>query len=176
MDIISRRYAESLFDLAKEEHAVETYQKDMNKIADVFQDDSFVRFFSHIALSDEVKIDILKKSFENQVSRYVFHFLLLLVKKRRIKYIQGICQAFQSLCYDYFGIMVGKVYSAFPLSDEQLSKIEVAIGEKIKKKVKLHVVIDESMIGGIKVDINNHIYDDSLSYKLESMRKELLRK
>lgn len=176
MDIISRRYAESLFELAKEEHAIGEYQKDMEKIAEVFQDESFVRFFSHVALSDEIKINVLKKSFQKQVSHYVYNFLLLLIQKRRIRYIEGICHEFQSLCYDYFGMKVGKLFSAFPLSQEEIERVEKSVGIKVGKKVKLRMVIDETMIGGIKVEIDNHIYDDSLSYKLESLRKELLRK
>lgn len=176
MDTVASRYAESLFDLAKEENAIETYQKDIIKIQNVFNDDVFVQFFSHVAVQDDDKINILKKSFQDQVSEYVLNFLMLLVKKRRMKYIRQICQHFQSLCNDYFGVKVGKVYSAFELTKEQIHKVEKAMSQKIGKKVQLHVVIDESLIGGIKVDIDNHIYDDSLSYKLESLRKELLRK
>lgn len=37
MDIIAKRYAESLFDLAKEEQAIESYQKDMEKVYNVFR-------------------------------------------------------------------------------------------------------------------------------------------
>ena len=176
MDAISRRYAESLFELAKEEHAIDVYQKDMQKIADVFQDESFVRFFSHVALADDIKIDILKKSFFFFFTHYVYNFLLLLIKKRRMRYIVGICQEFQSLCNDYFGIKVGKVYSAFTLTEKEIEHIERSVSVKVGKKVKLRMIVDENMIGGIKVEIDNHIYDDSLSYKLESLRKELLRK
>ena len=77
---------------------------------------------------------------------------------------------------DYFGIKVGKVYSAYELTEDQIHKIEKAMSQKEAKKVQLRMVIDESLIGGIKVEVDNHIYDDSLSYKLESLRKELLRK
>ncbi len=176
MDSISMRYAESLFDLAKEENAIETYQGDMLKIQEVFADESFVKFFSHVAVSDEIKNEVLKKSFEGQVSLYVYHFLLLLVKKRRMGYIQGICKAFQSLCYDYLGIKLGKIYSAFEISEDEVHKIEMVMSKKEGKKVQLRVIIDQKLIGGIKVEIDNHIYDDSLSYKLESLKQELLRK
>lgn len=176
MDIISSRYAESLFDLAKEENSVEAYQHDMLMVQEVFKDESLVKFFSHVALLDDVKIEVLKKSIQNQVSTYVFNFLLLLIKKRRMKYIGGICSHFESLCNDYFGIKVGKVYSAYDLSEDELVKIEDAMSQKVEKKVKLRMIIDESLIGGIKVEIDNHIYDDSLSYKLESLKRELLRK
>lgn len=176
MDAIASRYAESLFDLAKEENAIEVYQKDIIKVSDVFEDDVFVQFFSHVAVQDDDKINILKKSFQNQISEYVLNFLMLLVKKRRMRYIRQICQHFQSLCNDYFGIKVGKVYSAYALTDEQIHNIENAMSQKMEKKVQLRMVVDESLIGGIRVEIDNHIYDDSLSYKLESLRKELLRK
>lgn len=176
MDVISNRYAESLFELAQEERAIQAYQKDMLKIQEVFQDESFVRFFSHVAMQDEIKINILKKSFQNQISDYVLNFLLLLVKKRRMRYILGICDQFQTLCNDYFGVKVGKLYSAYQLSDQDIQKIEDAMSQKEGKKVKLHMIVDEALIGGIKVDIDSHIYDDSLSYKLESLRKELLGK
>jgi ATP synthase, F1 delta subunit len=176
MDIIAKRYAESLFDLAKEEQAIESYQKDMEKVYNVFLDKTFVQFFSHVAIVDDVKMDILKKSFDHQISEYVLNFLLLLVKKRRIRYILGICQQFQILCYEYFDIKIGKLYTPYSLSTENIEKVEKAMSQKEGKKVKLRMIIDESLIGGMRVEIDNHIYDDSLSYKLESLRQELLRK
>jgi len=176
MDSIASRYALSLFELAKEENAVESYQKDMMKVQDVFDDVSFVQFFSHVTLADDVKNEVMKKAFQGQVQEYVYNFLLLLIKKRRIRYIQEICQCFQSLCYDYLGIKVGKVYSAYQLDDQELKKIEEAMSKKENKKVKLKGVVNQRLIGGIKVVIDNHVYDDSLSYKLESLRQELLRK
>lgn len=177
MDIISSRYAESLFELAKEEGTIETYSKDMLKVQEVFStDSSFVQFFSHVAIEDEIKINLLDKSFNGQVSIYVLNFLKLLVNKRRIRHILDICKHFQLLCNDYFGIKVGKVYSAYKLSQDEMTKIENAMSLKENKKVQLKLVIDESLIGGIKVEIDNRVYDDSLSYKLESLRNELLRK
>lgn len=176
MESVAAIYAESLFDLAKEENMIESYCDDMKKIREVFEDESFVKFFSHVTLKDEIKMNILKESFQNQVSEYVFNFLLLLVKKRRMKYITGICKEFQSLCNKYFGIKEGILYTAYELSQNEITEVEKAMSSKVNSKVQLRAVIDESLIGGIKVEIENHIYDNSLSYKLESLKKELLRK
>ena len=63
MDIISSRYAESLFELAKEERAIEAYSQDMQKVQEVFStDSSFVQFFAHVAIEDDIKINLLDKS------------------------------------------------------------------------------------------------------------------
>lgn len=177
MDTISMRYARSLFELAKEENKVLVYQGDMKLVEQVFtRDITFIKFFNHVSIKDDVKIKLLDNSFKDKLSIYVLNFLKLLIDKRRIKYILSICREFQSLCNDYLGIKEGKLYSAYPLDKDQIFKIEESISNKINSKVKLTLVIDESLIGGIKVIIDNHIYDDSLLYKLEALKEELLRK
>ena len=63
-----------------------------------------------------------------------------------MRYIQQICQHFQSLCNDYFGIKVGKVYSAYSLTPEQIQKIENAISQKEAKKVQLRDVYKRQVL------------------------------
>lgn len=176
METVAKRYAEALFELATEERSIEAYQKDMQTVESVFQDPEIIHFFSHVALNDEVKVHVLNTSLKGQVCPYVFSFVLLLIQKRRIRYIMDICRQFQLLCYEHLGIKLGKVFTAYALSDEQMHKIENAMSLKIKKKVQLKMIVDPSLIGGVKVEIDSHVYDGSLSYKLESLRQELLRK
>lgn len=177
MDTISLRYAQSLFELGKEENSVDVYQKDMDKVLEVFQSDSkIVQFFSHVTIGNDVKIDLLDQSFKNQVSNYVLNFLKVLVVKRRMNHIIDICKQFHILCNEYLGIKEGVLYSAFELDDEMISSIEEAVGKKEDAKVSLKLVIDSSLIGGVKVEIDNHVYDNSISMKLGSLKSELLGK
>ena len=176
MDTIAKRYAEALFALAKEENAVKTYQKDMEKVEDIFHDQSILQFFSHVAIHDEDKYQVLNQCLKGQIETYVYQFLLLKIKKRRIKYIVLICHQFQNLCYEYLGIQVGKVWSAYELSQAEIEKIQEAMSMKTNKKVLLKQAIDPSLIGGIKVEIDHHVYDNSISYKMGLLKQELLRK
>lgn len=83
MDTIAKRYAEALFALAKEENAVKTYQKDMEKVEDIFHDQSILQFFSHVAIHDEDKYQVLNQCLKGQIETYVYQFLLLLIKKKK---------------------------------------------------------------------------------------------
>ena len=56
MDTIAKRYAEALFALAKEENAVKQYQKDMEKVEEIFQDSTILQFFSHVAFMMKINI------------------------------------------------------------------------------------------------------------------------
>lgn len=175
MDTVAERYAESLFALASEEDAISSYLDDMKLVDEVLESDpKIVQFFSHVLISDEDKCKLLDNSFSSSINKYVLNFLKLLVKKRRIRYIRDIVKSFIGLCNKKLGIEEGLVYTPYALSDEQLKDVEKAMSEKENKTIVLRQIIDESLIGGIKVQINTRVYDDSIKNKVEKLRSKLL--
>ena len=175
MDTVAERYAESLFALASEEDAISSYLDDMKLVDEVLESDpKIVQFFSHVLVSDEDKCKLLDDSFSSSINKYVLNFLKLLVKKRRIRYIRDIVKSFIGLCNKKLGIEEGLVYTPYALSDEQLKDVEKAMSEKENKTIVLRQIIDESLIGGIKVQINTRVYDDSIKNKVEKLRSKLL--
>ena len=88
MSVIGDRYAESLFDLAKEENKVTQYLDDIKLVGEVLgSDPQIVQFFNHVLIENEKKIQLLDQSFKGNVDQYVINFLKLLVQSRRIRYI-----------------------------------------------------------------------------------------
>lgn len=177
MDVIATRYAESLFDLALEENKVEEYASDMDTIYQTFQSDpSIVSFFGHVLVDDAAKFEILDKSFKGQINTYVCNFLKLLIRKKRIRYVLDIITAFHSLCNEHLGIEEGILYTSYEIDPMDVKNIEQVISAKQNKKVILRIVKDETLIGGIKVQLKNQIIDASIKNKVEMLKKELLRK
>lgn len=174
---VADRYAESLFSLAEDENALELYLKDMKLVDAVLESDPvFIQFFSHVLVSDEDKCSLLDQAFGQSVTKYVLNFLKLLVKKRRVRYIRDIVRSFIGLCNKKLGIEEGVVYSAYPLSDQRIKDIEAAISKKENKTIILRQIVDQNLIGGIRVQINTRVYDDSIKNKVEKLRNELLGK
>lgn len=177
MEVVAYRYAESLFELAREANQVDEYCKDIDLIKTVFESDpTIVSFFSHVLIEDEAKCALLDKSFKEEVNPYVLNFLKLLVKKRRIRYVMEIIKAFKSLTNDYFGIEEGILYVNYKITEEEVKEVEDALSKKENKTIRLKVVNDPSLIGGIKVEINNHVFDSSIKNRITLLKKELLRK
>lgn len=177
MESIAQRYAQSLFDLAVEVDQVVAYSKDIDLIRTVFESDpNFVPFFSHVLIEDEAKCALLEKSFRGQVNDYVVNFLKLLVKKRRMRYVMEIIKAFKMLTNEYFGIEEGILYASYDISEAEVKEVELALGKKENKTIHLQVIKDPSLIGGIKVEINNRVFDGSIKNKVALLKKELLRK
>lgn len=177
MSVIGDRYAESLFDLAKEENKVTQYLDDIKLVGEVLgSDPQIVQFFNHVLIENDKKIQLLDQSFKGNVDQYVLNFLKLLVQSRRIRYIDDIVKSYIKLSNQYLGIEEGMIYTPYELTDQQIQDIEKAISQKENKKVTLKVSIDPSLLGGIKVQIANRIYDGTIKNKVEMLKKELLRK
>lgn len=177
MSVVGDRYAESLFDLAKEENKVTQYLDDIKLVGEVLDSDpQIVQFFNHVLIENDKKIQLLDQSFKGNVDQYVLNFLKLLVQSRRIRYIDDIVKSYINLSNQYLGIEEGMIYTPYELTDQQIQDIEKAISQKENKKVTLKVYIDPSLLGGIKVQIANRIYDGTIKNKVEMLKKELLRK
>lgn len=177
MDAISERYAQSLLELAIEEHQLNDYLADMKLVDSILNSDpQFVQFFSHVLIEDDVKYKLIDDAFEGNVSQYVLNFLKLLIQKRRIRYIKEIVKSFIALSNQYLGIEEGIIYSPYTLDEKEVKAIEQAISQKENKTITLKVVIDPTLVGGVKVQINNRVYDGSIKNKVEMLKKELLRK
>ena len=177
MSVVGDRYAESLFDLAKEENKVTQYLDDIKLVGEVLDSDpQIVQLFNHVLIVNDKKIQLLDQSFKGNVDQYVLNFLKLLVQSRRIRYIDDIVKSYINLSNQYLGIEEGMIYTPYELTDQQIQDIEKAISQKENKKVTLKVSIDPSLLGGIKVQIANRIYDGTIKNKVEMLKKELLRK
>lgn len=177
MSVVGDRYAESLFDLAKEENKVTQYLDDIKLVGEVLDSDpQIVQFFNHVLIENDKKIQLLDQLFKGNVDQYVLNFLKLLVQSRRIRYIDDIVKSYINLSNQYLGIEEGMIYTPYELTDQQIQDIEKAISQKENKKVTLKVSIDPSLLGGIKVQIANRIYDGTIKNKVEMLKKELLRK
>ena len=177
MSVVGDRYAESLFDLAKEENQVTQYLDDIKLVGEVLDSDpQIVQFFNHVLIENDKKIQLLDQSFKGNVDQYVLNFLKLLVQSRRIRYIDDIVKSYINLSNQYLGIEEGMIYTPYELTDQQIQDIEKAISQKENKKVTLKVSIDPSLLGGIKVQIANRIYDGTIKNNVEMLKKELLRK
>ena len=59
------------------------------------------------------------------------------------------------------------------LTKDEVKLIEKSIGDKLNETVILKVVKDYSLIAGIKVIVNDKIFDNSIIYKLTELKNTL---
>ncbi len=174
MDSLASRYALAMFDIALEENKVKEYQEKMKCVKKILNDNpDYLRVLSSYFLTAKEKHDLVESAFKSLDSKHIISFMKVVIDNHRVNEIDKIFQEFHTLCNEFQGIDEGFVYSVIPLGEEQIKQIEKAISLKMKVKVELQNIIDERLIGGIKVVVNDHVYDSSLLHKIDSLKKEI---
>jgi F-type H+-transporting ATPase subunit delta len=69
--------------------------------------------------------------------------------------------------------LVATVTVAAPVSDKQLERLEAVLAKSYGQSLKLNVEIDESILGGMKVQVGGEILDGSLSARLLQAKLQL---
>lgn len=65
------------------------------------------------------------------------------------------------------------VYTAYPIDDAQLQGFKDKLEERFKRKLKLRSVVDETLIGGIRVAVGDDVLDASVKSKIEHLQQAL---
>lgn len=176
MNEIALNYASALFSLAQEENQVNAWLEQSKLLLDIIKDndDLIVLLDSHFLSSEERKAQA-EKIFKD-FSIEIVNFLKVIIDYHRLPLLYEIFQAFISLCNQSLGIKEGYLYSAFPLDKILVTQIEQKIGSYENSAVSLITRLDPNLIGGIKIAIGGHVYDDSVKNQLEKLQVNLLTK
>lgn len=175
MNEIASRYGQALFSLALDKNKVIPLQQEVKELIKLIESNSdFVMLLNSSFLSIEERQSILDKTLV-RVDEDVIALLKIMIKNGRISYLIEVLQAFNSYCNAYRGVDEGLIYSISKLDEKTLKAIEREISKKENKEIELINRIDPSIIGGVKVVINDHIYDGSIKNRIEMMKKDLLK-
>ena len=172
---LARKYARALFELAQEEHKLVEYGQELTDVRKGIESVPVAEaFLSNPQVERQAKKELIKKLFEGEVSEDVYHFLLLLVDKRRIGLIAAIDDLYRSFSYEAQGIVVADVTTAQPATEAQQQKIQARLEQVTGKTVKLRLHENDELIGGVVVKIGDKRIDGSVAGRLAALRKELL--
>ena len=176
MKELAQNYASALLSLAVDDNKVIDYQKEVKELRKIIRDnEDFILLLDSRFLSIEERMDNAEKILK-VFSPDVVNFIKIIIIHNRVSYLEDILEAFNSLCNENQDIVEGLIYSAFQLGEDTLLKIKKKISQIESHEVDLIPRIDPSLIGGVKVVINSHVYDGSIKNQLEKMQIDLLRK
>ena len=175
VNILAKRYARALFDYSPQEDSVNAVYRDLAYLKEVIQNSpEFKNFLQNPTFSFLERHSIIKNLFEGKISPVLLNFILFLSRKNRLDSLNAICEAYGSLYRETHGILPVKIISGLPLSKEQSSLIARHLGEKFHKEIEPQFTVDAGLLGGIKVQIHDDVYDFSLKTQLENFKAKLL--
>jgi F-type H+-transporting ATPase subunit delta len=174
---VSKRYAKALLSLGVEDGNFKSYGEELKEFTQFCEgNEEFFRVVSSnvFGLEDRKKVldFVLEKT---SFSGMVKNFLRLLLDKGRFGTVFDIADSYSRLTDDKSGITRAEIISARALKKKSLDRLKAALEKLTAKEMELEVSVDESIIGGIIVNIGDLVLDGSLTAQLRGLKESLKR-
>lgn len=173
MDSLSSRYALAMFDICIEKDKLGFVLECVKTLKNlIIKDKEILSYFSSKFVSLTEKETFIDKTF-SLLDEDLRTFLKIIIKNHRSYYLLDILTSFISIGNEKLNILEGNVVTTIKLEEHKIKEIEDALSIKLKQKVELENIVDPKIIGGVKVVINDRVYDGSIKSRLESLKNNL---
>ncbi len=174
---VAIQYANALCQLAVESKKEDEIVKDSKELLEVLDEDKeFVTFYTSRNITKESKKDVIDKVFGKKINDYLVNLLLYLVDNNDEKNLPYILEKFNSTINEIDNKIEVKIYTPFAIDEKDVDAILNKIENKTLKKAYANVIIDTSLIGGIKVEYNDVVYNNSIKNKIDLIKNNIRKK
>jgi F-type H+-transporting ATPase subunit delta len=169
---IARPYAEALF--KAEGTNPDGLSGELQLLAAVASDPTLRQVADNPKVSREEVYDLVTAVAAQEgaqpLSAHATNLLRLLLDNHRLPVLPEIAAQYHALVNSRSGTADAVIHSAFPIEAHQLPEVVAMLEKRFKKKLEASVVVDPSLIGGIRVLVGDEVLDTSVKARLEQMR------
>lgn len=172
---IAARYGSAVFELAKDDNAIDALERDIDTLEGALNDSEDFRALIHspIYSRDDQAQAIVALADKMGLSDTVASTLKLMSSKRRLFVLPHLMAVLRDLISDEKGEVTAEVHAARALSDDQRIKLAETLKASVGKTVKMNVTVDESLIGGLIVRVGSKMIDTSVRSKLAALQNTM---
>ena len=173
-ETLARRYATAVFSLATESNGVDSVGKDLDTVASAVGSDTAVReFFTSPVIARADKERALRATLQGKIGEIALHTVLLLVRKRRESLLNELIAEYRKLERAARGAEPLTVTSARELSRGDVDSIVERLERVYGKRFEARVVLDPSLIGGVRIAMGDRVIDGSVAGRLNELTRTL---
>lgn len=168
---VSKRYALAIYDFATENDEVFEVFEVLNLLLEhIKNDEDFKKFLKYPIIDKEEKKKLINHIYSD-VNKQSLKILDYLVDKDRLLHIKEIYEEYSKIYYEKHKKLI--VTAIFPkeLTEAQKEKLTQNLKKLKGKDVVIHYRIDESLIGGGLIRINDEVIDGSIKTQLNSIKR-----
>lgn len=170
---VARPYATGVFAHAKGEGQLAKWSEMLAFIVGVYRDPTMQAALANPTLTRADVERMLLAVCGERIDGVARNLLGLLVRNDRLDALPQVQALFEALKAKEESIVDAQVESAFPMSDEQLGGLVKKLESRVKRAVRPSVKVVPELIGGVRVQIGDDVWDASVRGQLNSMATAL---
>jgi len=172
---ISVRYAKAFFNHALEKGILDNVMQDVKLIFTVSQTvPDFNILLQSPVIAQKKKQSVIKHTFGDSLNPATFEFLNLIIANKRETFIEQIARNFLTQFRELKGIKKAVITTAVPVSENTKRNIMQFVKNQYNSEVELEEIVDNKIVGGFVLRVNDLQIDASFSSKLKKIREKLI--
>lgn len=168
----AKRYAKAVFELARDEQSLDEWTHRLALVRTLFSDPEVASLLSNPTIPTEKRQALLAGS-PHLLDPEATNLAKLLVESNRVGDAAEIEDEYQRLADQAAGRVRATVTTAVELGEHDRERITSELSKRLNKEVKLLVVVDPRILGGLKLQFGDRIIDASVATRLQQLRRRL---
>lgn len=167
----AKRYARAVFELAQQEGGVERWSERLSRVSTMFGDPDIAAVLSNPTIARERREAVVADA--HVLDQEGTNLARLLIESGRIRDAQEIEAEFHRLADEAAGRVRATVTTAIALDSEERERVARELSKSLEKDVRLDVVVDPRILGGMKLQYGDRLVDATVATRLEQLRRRL---
>jgi F-type H+-transporting ATPase subunit delta len=171
MGYVAFQYAEALFGMALEDRKINEVETAYQAFVEA-QDEEIYKFLNHPKVTKKDKKDIVGKAINDSLFR---HFVFVLIDNSRIEYLEECLEEYKKIVDNQNKVMNVSVYSMKALTSLEFNRLRDNLEKKHNRTVKLENIVDINIVGGLRIEYDGMILDETINHYLGSLKANLVK-
>ncbi len=176
ISISAKNYANALIGIVNDKQSTfEDISRDFENIRQILNmSPELKEILNNPTIPYETKISIVEEIFKNEIGNTMLDFLKILIEKKRFGEFSQIYRAYIEKLNDIYNIQPVTVVSAIELSEEEKQQVVQKLENKLNKTVQPDWELDNDIIAGLVIKIDDDVIDMSIKNRLAKLKKDLM--
>ncbi|MHB8588648.1 MAG: F0F1 ATP synthase subunit delta [Candidatus Dormibacteraceae bacterium] len=168
----ARRYAKAVFELAEQEGQIDEWGHRLGAIRELLSDREVASVLTNPTIASDLRMALISAA-PHVLDPEATNLAKLLIESNRVREVGAIEENFERLADEAAGRVRATVTTAVELTPEDRDRVEVELSKRLGKEIRMHVVVDPRILGGLKLQYGDRLVDASVSTRLQQLRRRL---
>jgi len=171
---IAQAYAAAVHAIADAEQALDVVESELASVAAVVAaDPEVMKHLGDRQLPVEHRLRLIDGGVFATAHPATRAAIAMLIGAERIGHLRDVVTALSERSATDAGLTYAEVQVAHPLSPKQTSELQAALEKATGGKLSMRVVVDPSIVGGVRARIGDTVIDGSVARRLSQLRTRI---
>ncbi len=172
---VARVYARSAFELAEAQDATQSLYEELGELVkQLDQEPALESFLTSPLVETGERQQMLDRMFKGRMSEILLDTLQVMNRKGRSGLVRALADAYRQEFEDRTGRVTVSVRTAVALNDSLRQQLLEATAQFTGRQASLTETVDESLIGGIVLQVGDRKIDSSVAKDLRQLESQFL--